>query len=490
MATTSSDLSEHFPGMLKRNIKLVFSTNALMLCSGVVTSLLSAWALGPEGRGDLTIVLTWPSVFAMVMSIGLPQSYRFWTAKRPDSVSHLFSNALLYSLVVGLLALVLGELLIPRLVGERSPEVMRLVRIYALIIPMGMVTDLMRGLLEGMRRFAWVGAVRLIFFGVQSCGYIALWLSGNLSVANATYTMLGAIVASMILSLVAVWRELAPGWNPKLSEFRSALQYGLKDYPGTLTELANWRLDSLMLAGIGSNTAIGLYAVAVRLSDITTVLASSVGDALMPEVATSKDSKEATQMVTRSLRLTLGAHLLLIGPLWIAAPYILKFAYGDGFVPVTNVLRLLMIASVIWSGGAIIISGLNGLGHPGLSTIARTAAAGVMVVTLLVWLPRWGIQGAALASVSGYSVMSVVALFWFLRQQKISLWECLRPRWDDVPPVFTPAGLRAEFFRYTRGVQPNSTNTSEVVVTGIDWQPEKAITRPKFASRETVKKVS
>jgi hypothetical protein len=43
--------------MLQRNIKLVFSTNALMLSSGVVTSLLSAWALGPTGRGDLMVVL-------------------------------------------------------------------------------------------------------------------------------------------------------------------------------------------------------------------------------------------------------------------------------------------------------------------------------------------------------------------------------------------------------------------------------------------------
>ncbi len=192
--------------MLKRNIKLVFSTNALMLCSGVVTSLLSSWALGPEGRGDLMIVLTWPAVFSMVMLLGLPQAYRFWTAKRHDAVSHLFSNALLYSLAVGFLALALGELLIPRLVGARSPEVMRLVRIYALIIPMGMVTDLMRGLLEGMRRFAWVGALRLVLFFVQAGGYISLWFMGRLSVATATYTMLAAIAASMILSLIAVWR--------------------------------------------------------------------------------------------------------------------------------------------------------------------------------------------------------------------------------------------------------------------------------------------
>lgn len=451
--------------MLKRNIKLVFSTNALMLCSGVVTSLLSSWALGPEGRGDLMIVLTWPAVVVMVMALGLPQANRFWIAKRPESVSSLFSNALIFSLVFGLIALGLGELLIPRLVGERSPEIMRLVRIYALIIPMGLVTDLMRGLLEGMRRFAWVGAVRLILFGVQTSGYVALWFSGNLTVANATYTMVVSIAASMLLSLVAVWRQLAPRWRPKLSEFRSVLNYGVRDYPGVLTEFANWRLDSLMLAGMASSTSIGLYSVAVRLSDITTLLASSVGDALMPEVAASKKSGEATRIVTRSLRLTLFVHLSLLVPLWLAAPYILRFAYGDGFVPVTNVLRLLMIASVIWSSSAIVISGLNGLGHPGLSATARISAAIVTVILLLAWLPSKGILGAAMASITGYSVMFGVALFWFLRQQKIGLWECLRPRWDDVPASFTPAGLRVELYKYTSRARQPVTQTSEMLAT-------------------------
>ena len=186
----------------------------------------------------------------------------------------------------------------------------------------------------------------------------------------------------------------------------------------------------------------------------------------MPEVAASQKADEATRIVTRSLRLTLFAHLLLLIPLWLAAPYILRFAYGDGFVPVTNVLRLLMIASVIWSAGAIVISGLNGLGHPGLSTIARLAAALVMVATLLAWLPKWGIRGAALASISGYSVMFVVALFWFLRQQKIGLWECLRPRWDDVPVSMKPAGLRAEVYAYFRLAPRRLTQPGEVLITG------------------------
>jgi O-antigen/teichoic acid export membrane protein len=446
--------------MLKRNIKLVFSTNALMLSSGVVTSLLSAWALGPTGRGDLMVVLMWPAIFSMVAQIGLPQAYRFWSAKRPECVSALFSNAVIFTIVMGLIMLGFAELVIPHLIGERSPEVLRLTRIYLLMVPILMLTDLTRGLLEGARRFTWVGALRLILFGVQLGSYIVLWLLGKLTVASATYTMIASLAASLLLSVIAVWHQLRPQWDPRLAELGTSLRYGIRDYPGVLTEFVNWRMDLMMLVGIASSSAVGLYVVALRLADITSTLASSVGDALLPEVAASTKPEEATAVVARSLRLTLYAHLLILVPLWIAAPYILHFAYGQGFVPVTNVLRLLMFASVVWSAGAIVISGLNGLGHPGLSAIARITSATVMVVTLLTWLPSRGIQGAALASIVGYTVMFLVALFWFLRVRKITVWTCLRPRWADLPNSLMPAVLHTHFSRITSRSQPEALATT------------------------------
>jgi O-antigen/teichoic acid export membrane protein len=164
------------------------------------------------------------------------------------------------------------------------------------------------------------------------------------------------------------------------------------------------------------------------------------------------------------LRLTLSAHLLILIPLWIAAPYILRFAYGQNFVEVTNVLRLLMFASVVWSAGAIVISGLNGLGHPGLSAIARIAAAVVMVVALLTLLPSRGIQGAALSSIAGYSVMFLVALFWLLRRREITLWECLRPRWSDVPMNLTPAGIGVQLARVLRREPETKGQTADALV--------------------------
>ncbi|MFN0119012.1 MAG: lipopolysaccharide biosynthesis protein [Blastocatellia bacterium] len=419
--------------MFARNIKLILGTNSVMLMCGVVTSLLTAWALGPQGRGDLAVIVMWPNVCAMLLECGLPAAHRYWLARKPECLSPMFSNAVIYAGVVGFAGLALAELVVPRLVGERSSEVMFLLRIYLLVIPASLLFDLLRGILEGTRQFAWLGAARLIFFGVQAGGYLILWLFNLLTVRSATYTMIGSHFSAMLLALAAVYRTLHPVWSPGRDEMQTALQYGGREYPGTLTEFTTLRLDQLMLGSLATSTSIGLYFIAVRLAEITAVLASSVADAMTPEVAATAGGGNAIYLLTRSLRQTLYAHLFLLLPLWMSAPLLLRIFFGDGFLEATQALRLLMLASIIWSVSAIAISGLNGFGHPGLSTTARLTAAIVTTFLLLRWLPDYGINGAAMASLAGYTAMLAIALFWLSRTSQINLLDCFRPRLDDLP---------------------------------------------------------
>ena len=419
--------------MFIRNIKMVFSTNALILVCGVLTSLLSAWALGPAGRGDLLIVMLWPPVCALLATFGLMQAHRYWAAKDPSCVSMLFSNALLFSLVVGLGALALAEIIIPHLVGHRSPEVMHLVRIYLMNIPAALVQFLMIGLLEGSRRFGWAGSSRLITFVVQAASYLVLWLVNRLTVETAAFSAMAGQYAAMFLSLIAVWHQLHPRWQPSWLQWRNAVHYGLRGYPGTVADFATLRMDQLLLGGLASSTAIGLYFVAVRLSEITAILAGSVSDAVMPEVAAAKRDDRADNLLAKSLRLTVYTHLIVLLPLWLAAPHILRIVYGPSFSAAGGTFRILLVASVVLTAGGIAVSGLNGFGHPGLSTIARVSSAVVTVVALLTLLPRLGIAGAAIASLLGYSVMMIVAFIALMRQRECSMWSYLKPRTSDLP---------------------------------------------------------
>ena len=418
--------------MIARNARLILIADITILLSNVVSSLIGARALGPAGRGDLLVIVLWPPVVAMLAGLGLPTAYRYWMAREPERVSFLFSNAVLYTLAVGVVSVVLADLIVPHLVGQRSPQVMMLLRVYQVNIPAALFLDLMRGLLEGTRRFGWAGAARMIFFGVQAIGFAGLWSVGHLTVATAMITMITAQTTSMLLALIAVWRQLRPSWQPSWIEFKNSMHYALRDYPGGVADFTTLRLDQLVLAAMASNVAIGLYVVAVRLSEMTTLAADAIADALMPEVAASKAENRAELLWARSLRLAIYMHLVLLPPLWLAAPLLLKILFGERFVPATGAFRWLSLAAGVWSLGSIVISGLRGFGYPGLSTVAKFSAAAVTTVGLLVLLPRLGITGAAIASLIGYSVMLFISLFAFVKKRQLGLWSCLRPRWRDL----------------------------------------------------------
>ena len=138
-----------------------------------------------------------------------------------------------------------------------------------------------------------------------------------------------------------------------------------------MADFTSLRLDQLVLAAMASNVAIGLYVVAVRLSEMTTLAADAIADALMPEVAAAKAEDKAERLWARSFRLAIYMHAVLLVPLRLGAPLILRILFGENFVPATGALRWLLVAATVWSLGSIVISGLRGFGYPGLSTLAR-----------------------------------------------------------------------------------------------------------------------
>ena len=408
-------------------------TDIVITMFSVVTSLVGARALGPAGRGDLLLITLWPIVIAMMIEVGLPNAYRYWMAKDPSRVSALFANAIIYTIVLSAIAFVVGEFLIPKLIGQRSDEVMLLVRIYMVNIPGVVLLSLMRGLLEGTRRFGWAGAARLIFFAVQATGFGTLWFAGRLTVATATFTMIVAQAVAMTLAISVVLRELKPRFKPNWREFKTSMSYGLRDYAGVLADYTTLRVDQLMLGATATNAAVGLYVVAVRLSEMTTFIAGAAADALMPEVARSGKDDQPEALLARTLRLTTYINLIVLVPLWLLAPWMLRILFGPAFVEAASAFRWLLVAAIAWSASSIVIRGLQGFGYPGLTTIARFMSAGVSVVALLVLLPRMGITGAAIASLIGYSVLFVVSLLALVQRRRLAVWHYLRPRRQDIP---------------------------------------------------------
>jgi enterobacterial common antigen flippase len=305
---------------MRKNLTVVFLANAFTLLSGVVTSLLTAWALGAEGRGDLAVVVLYPNIVALAVGLGMPHGTRYFVASEPERLPSLFPNAVYFALTMGILAFVSAEFIVPSVVGERSEMVMWLVRAYLINIPFALLYDMMAGMLEGSRQFKWAAISRIVFFGIQCIAYTVLWLTGHLTIANAAFTMVIAQLANTTTAFFSVLLVLKPGWQPSYRVFKDTIIFGLKYHLGVVTSFTTLRLDQLLLVGMATSVEMGLYVIAVRLSEIMTVLASSVSEVLMPEVAAKAEQDRSMQLLTRSLRLTIYVFIVLMVPLLILAP--------------------------------------------------------------------------------------------------------------------------------------------------------------------------
>lgn len=417
---------------MKRSVQLIFSTNVAFLGFSVLTSLLGAWALGPEGRGDFVIITTWLYVFSLFGTMGLPVAHRYWMAKDVSNAGAVLSNTLVVTLVGSAAMLAAGWNLVPVLLKGQSAEVVRLTQVFLLNIPVILLTEMLRGQLEGAKLFGWLGIARLSFISFQAVAFLIFYALGRLDLHGALVIVAVGQLMCCVVMAVAVIRVLRPSLGFGSGLLRAQLHYGIRSYLGSLTEFAVWRLDQMMLTALAAPKLIGLYAVAVAVAEITSSLASSVSDALMPEVSGSRDKADSVALLGRSLRLTFYAQSAAFVPLWILEPYVLHHVFGEDFLEASGALRLLLIASMLWSSGQIVIAGLNGLGRPGLGTLARVASAGTTVVSLWLLLPVWGIEGAAVASIIGYGVMLSASLLFLVNSADIGLSAILKPRKNDV----------------------------------------------------------
>ena len=110
----------------------------------------------------------------------------------------------------------------------------------------------------------------------------------------------------------------------------------------------------------------------------------------------------------------LGGAALAI-PLGLLSPWLISFVYGEEFVGAVPALLLLLPGIVAYAATSILNAAVQAAGRPGSASVVQLIGMVVTVVTLILFLPRWGIEGAAASSSIAY-IVTLVLTVWVLRR--------------------------------------------------------------------------
>src|SRR5690348_8386651 len=90
-------------------------TNIVLAAMGMATGVVAARLLGPEGRGQLVAIQTWPFFIASIAMLGTPEALAYFSACSPDEAGRNLGSASTISLIACLPLMTIGYFAMPGL---------------------------------------------------------------------------------------------------------------------------------------------------------------------------------------------------------------------------------------------------------------------------------------------------------------------------------------------------------------------------------------
>ncbi|HEY0948509.1 MAG TPA: flippase [Candidatus Paceibacterota bacterium] len=395
-----------------KNATWLLGGRMLTLGISFLATLFIARNLGPENYGQISYALSVVGLVGFLAPLGLDTILFRELIKEPEKRSQLLGTSFVLRMGAGILTAVVAGVLAATVAADDVS------RILILIL---------------------AGTFILVPFQVISFAFLAR--------AESKYPTLISILATIVLNILKVCVMLAGEGviylalilllEPALYAvmyvylYRTRFHNRLRDWVWEPTLARRLLADSLPIMFLSAFTviyaridqvfikhfidaeAVGIYDAAVRLTDLWNFIPGAIASALFPAIVNAHRSDERV-FERRMLRISWLFVAIPVGIsmfVMLLAPFVVPLLYGPEFAATIPVLQV-----YIWS---FVGTSLSILVHTYLTTknkrlvlvLSALVPMTVNIVCNLLWIPAYGILGAAYATVLSYSLVPLFILF-------------------------------------------------------------------------------
>jgi O-antigen/teichoic acid export membrane protein len=405
--------------------------NGASLAIGFVASVALARWLGPSNRGLLALMLSAGSLALVVSAAGLPVSVVYFAARRREDGPAILGNCLAHAAVLAAILIPAAWLLHKPLadaVGHGDGG--RVWVLAAALVPVTFLDWTTHSQLQGTLEFGRSNVLLVLQRIAYAVGVLILLGVVHLGVSSGLIaTALGSVVM-IVGSMLPILRIGSPRLN--LGLMNRMFRYGFKAQIGSLLQLANGRLDVIILQFFRPLSQVGYYVVAQTVAELVVQVADAFQWSNMALVSRDEgaDPNEATTSIA------IRNHALLSGVAALGnvafGSALIIFAYGSKFH--AAVVPMIVLLPGVWllGIGFVIQGDLGGRGRPGLASALAGIAAAVTVVLDFALIPPFGVIGAAIASLCAYATLGISSVIGLHRVSGISVRDLIVPTRADL----------------------------------------------------------
>lgn len=380
------------------------------MLGGLFVGVWVARYLGPADFGTLNYALALSGLFAAVSTVGLNGLIVRDVVRVPQFRGEILGSALALRATAGIVTVALIQLTAWLVRPDEA-----VTRAVVAVVSLAVVTrrvDVLKPWFESQVKSKYTVIGENSAFLVLALVRVALILLEAPLISFAV-----AIAVEAVLSRVFMWAfflrldDKTTKLSASISRVKSQLAEG---WPLILAGLAvgiYMKIDQFMLGTIVGDQAVGIYAAAVRVSEIWYFVPVTIVASVMPRITMFQKENpakyEARFQQLFSL-LTLLSYVVIVGTT-LFGPFLIVTLFGDSYSEAGLMLILHIWAALFVGLG---VSSSRWLINEGLTSLSgfRTATGALFNVVLnLILIPAFGGIGAAVATV----ISQAIATFLF-----------------------------------------------------------------------------
>ncbi len=365
--------------------------------------------LGAANFGVLNLALAATGIFAVFAALGFDGILSRQLLREPERANLLLGTVFLTRLAAALLLyLILAIIALGYTKDLRSTLLTGALAL--LFIPTAVFNTYFEVRLQS-RYIVWAAN-----FAFVICTIVRIWfvaIQASVPLFAATYLIEPALAATI---LCLIYRHTGGRLTRWQVDRRLAGSLLKQSWPLMLSGLAvmiYMRLDQIMLASMRGDTEVGIFAAALRFSEIWYFVPVALSSSLLPSLIRRQklDPADYEAKIGQFYDLNAALAYALIAVLVPVAPWLFDLVYGQGFSGASGVFQIHLLACVFVFLGVARSSYLINEGFTSFDLFATSTGAVLNVILNLFLIPEYGAHGAAVSTVISQAVSAFVTSF-------------------------------------------------------------------------------
>ncbi len=395
---------------------------------GAISGLMVARLLLPLGRGELAVLLYFPTLMGALFSLGAPQAVTALLSKGEEDAQEVLTTGFRLAAAQVLVAVPLFMVCAPlTLTGDNR----HLALPVAICCASGAFTILVpyfNAMAYGLKRFNWVNGIVLAGQAGYVVALVVLWALGALTALHAALAALGTQLAQCLLHLI----HIKPRWLNRAvprGAYRRLLGLGLRFAAPSLAAVLLLNADRAILIRTTTLEQIGFYAIAFAVTMPITITTEAFTQIGFVEVSAAETAEASLALMLRRFQMAqvvAGVSFLLacvlIGP-------VIRLGFGRAYISAIPAAYPLALAMSLRAMTRTLENNLRGLRFVLPGTLGAAINLAALVLLSVLFVPRWGALGFCCACLASEALYLACLALYLGAQQDVrqqSLWG-LRP---------------------------------------------------------------